>query len=368
MEKIMAILTSEIDYSRELAAYLASCEDFPYKPVVFSDQEAYTRFALENRISLLLCDKESIAPECESYAEKVCFLSEYSAVSETDDGDNTVFKYQSTEQIKSELMRRFEIPAKAAACAGGVLVRRRIPESAGIYENEDFSDPLMGSALPQDEPERGGARIICVCSPSGGSRCSTYAYALAEFFAKKGETLFVSLDPFFTLSQDLPVNECGSLKELIYSIETSLDGGYDLLSGYVRRKHGADCLAGITNWLDVYDITSDQAHHLMSCIQREKMYRYVVMDIGRPTGAFLECMALCTDIYVPRRKGRHDDEVLALWKDQLNALGFGDIAERLKERTLPFDKGLEAEPSYERLLSGSLAGYVRETEEFGYFG
>ena len=222
--------------------------------------------------------------------------------------------------------------------------------------------------MPQDEPERGGARIICVCSPLGGSRCSTYAYALSEFYSKKGETLFVSLDPFFSLTQDTPGDERGSLKELIYSIETASGGVQHLLSGYVRRNHGTDCLARITNWLDVYDITTDQAHHLMSCLQKEKIYRYIVMDIGRPTGAFLECMALCDDIYVPRRKGRRDDAAIAEWKEQLTALGFFDIAESLKERTLPFDKGLEAEPTFERLLSGPLGGYIKETEEFGYFG
>ena len=368
MEKIMVILTQEAEYARELASYLASCEEFSYKPVVFTDDAAFEKFAQENKISLLLCDREEIARSSGFCAENVCFLSDYSNVRENDEVKDTVFKYQSTEQIKNEIMRRFSTAGRAMTGTAPIPVRRHRTGSTGIYAAENRY--LMGSEItvPEEEPVLSQPRTICVCSPLGGSRCSTYALALAEYYAKKEETLFLSLDPFFNVFQEENREATGSLTELIYCLETAANNGKQILSGYVRRNRGADCLPRFANWLDVYDITAKQAHKLFSCIMSEDLYRNVIIDIGKPTGAFLECMALCDDIYIPRRKGKRDDTVIAEWKKQLSDLGFGDVAGSLRERTLPFDKGLDGEVTYDKLMSGALWGYIRETEEFGYFG
>ena len=342
MERIMVILSEEPDYARELAAYLSSREDFIYKPIVFTDPEAFLRYEKDNHVDLLLCDDEEFLSGNKLNAKQLCLLSEYSKVSEFDGNRKAIFKYQSSEAIMKEIMSCYGISLRPGA-------KSRQP---------DETDSKIVA---------GGTRLICVCSPIGGSRCSTYALGLAEFFAKKGEALFLSLDPFFKVEGITEREEAGSLTELMYCLETGREGR-ELLSEYVRRRGGADCLPGFSNWLDPQDINEEQALKLMKCIRSEELYRYIVIDMGRPFGAFLEFIALCGDIYVPRHKGKHDDDVIAEWKRQLTCTGYGDIAGRLKERTIPNDKGLEGGVSADRLLDGSLGGYIRETEDFGHIG
>ncbi len=352
MEKIMAILTGEAAYARELAAFLSSKEEFLYKPVTFTDVQAYLRFERENSVDLLLCDRGMEPGERPEAPKKICILSEYSTVGEDEGGRGSIFKYQSSERLMQDIL----------SCLGTEDKARQIPRRPKL------SDPAecLGFAVPAAEPAS-RFRLIGVCSPIGGSRCSTLSLALADHLAGKGATLFVSMDPFFSLNGSREP-EARDLSELIYFLETHGAEGAPELADYVRADGGADYIKGPSHWLDLENLDRDALCRLARLIGNAG-YECAVFDLGRPQTAATELLRVCTDIYVTRGKTKHDEAVIAEWKRQLKASGLAEIAERMIERTVPTDRLFaDGVPERGMLLTGSLGGFVKEVVDFGYFG
>jgi hypothetical protein len=348
----MAILVSEAAYGRSLASFLAEREEFLYKPVTFTDVSAYLRFEQENTVDLLLCDRELEPEEREDGPRKVCVLSEFSTVGEDDGGRSSIFKYQSSERLMQDIL----------ACAGtnadtGPAVRR--PKLAEAAER-------FAPAVPLAEPARKSFRLIGVCSPVGGSRCSTFAFALSDYVAKRGATLFASLDPFFCppVKKDAGTRD---ISELLYYLETRPEGGMPEFPEYVCDGEGAAVIKGPSHWLDLENMGKDALTGLARLIENAG-YECAVFDLGRPQTAATELLRRCTDIFVTRGKNRHDERVIAEWKRQLKYSGLSDIAERLSERIVPSDKAAEGMLDRSTLLEGSLGGYLKDIFDHGYVG
>ena len=336
MDKIMAILVEEADYARELASFLSAREEFIYKPVTFTDVSAYLRFEQENNVDLLLCDRSLEPGERPESPGKVCILTEYSTVGEDNGERSSVFKYQSSEKLLQDIL----------SCVG---------PGAGVRP-----------ARPKPEPAKNGFRLIGVCSPIGGSRCSTFSFALAEFLSKKGATLFATLDPFFAVPgrKDAGTRD---ISELLYLLETSGTGGGLRLEDHVIRDGGADIICGPSHWLDLENTAKDSLVRLAGLIA-DSGYECAVFDLGRPSTAATELLRECTDIFVTRGKSKHDGEAVNEWKRQLRLSGLPDIAERLKERYVPGDRNVAGALDRDTLRQGTMTAYIRETEEFGYNG
>ena len=352
MEKIMAILTEEAAFARELAAFLSSKEEFLHRPVAFSDVQAYLRFERENSVDLLLCDRGMEPEEQPGTPRKVCILSEYSTVGEDEGGRSSIFKYQSSERLMQDIL----------SCLGTEDKVGQVPKRPKL------SDPAecLSFAVPAAEPVC-RFRLIGVCSPIGGSRCSTLSLALADYLAKKGATLFVTLDPFFSVNGS---KEPGArdLSELIYLSETHGAEDAPELADYVRTDGGAAYIKGPSHWLDLENMGRDALCRLARLIEKAG-YECAVFDLGRPQTAATELLRICTDIYVTKGKTKHDEAVIAEWKRQLKASGLTDVADRMTERTVPTDRIFaDGVPERGMLLEGSLGGFVKEVVDFGYFG
>ena len=350
MDKIMAILVEEADYARELASFLSAREDFLYKPVAFTDAAAYLKFEQENSVDLLLCDRSlepGERPECPG---KVCILTEYSTVGEDTGGRSSVFKYQSSEKLLQDIMSCLD---------PGVKCRAKRPMSTGAAER-------AGEGTPGADPAARGFRLIGVCSPIGGSRCSTFSLALADYLSKKCKTLFVTLDPFFAIPGRKNAGT-RDITELLYFIESGGAGAEHGLGDYVIPDSGADIICGPSHWLDLENTGKDSLVRLARMIESSG-YECAVFDLGRPITAAMELLRECTDILVTRGKAKRDGDAVAEWKRQLCLSGLSDIAERLKERYVPGDRSLEGALDRDLLRQGTMTAYIRETEEFGYNG
>ena len=348
----MAILTAEFEYARELASFLAEREEFLYRPIAFSDAQAYLRFEQENAVDLLLCDRGLEPEERTDGAKKVCILSEFSTVSEDDGGHSSIFKYQSSERLMQDIL----------ACVGTEEKGGAVPRSPRSMEAAE----RFVSVAPMSEPARSSFRLIGVCSPIGGSRCSTFAFALSEYLAKKMPVIFVSLDPFF-LAPVKKNAETHDLSELLYYIETRPEDGMPELSDYIIESEGAAVIKGPSHWLDLENMGKDALVGLARLLENAG-YECAVFDLGRPQTAAIELLRICTDIYLTRGKSKRDETVIAEWKKQLRHTGLSDIAERLSERIVPYDKGAEGVLDRDTLLTGSLGGYLKEMLDYGYVG
>ena len=356
MEKILAILTRQNDFGRELASILTAKAGQMLKIPVFTDILAYSRYESVNRVDMLLCEQE-LAQQCSGgfSARNLCLLSEVSSVEEDMEGPRTIFKYQSAEKLAVSILACLKEGSEQCGDKADIAVSAIKQDSM-----EQTSELVLQRTVPGCCT--GNVRLIGVSTPLGDRKSSTYALALAEFYAEKGRTLFISLDPFYLFPWGAAG---GNVSELIYRLQTESEGIATFLEEKAVKPGKAECFCGMTHWLDREDMTAEHARKLALACQSGK-YATVVVDTGHVGSAQLALLGFCSDIYVPRSKGKRDSEVIAAWKNQMELSEGGSIANRLVERIIPYDPLLAGEFEINDLLKNILGGYIKETEVFGY--
>lgn len=335
MERILAILSSgEDDYGRELASYMGTRADCIFKPVVFTDINAYRRYEGSNHVDMLLCSDELMAEAKDGFqSENICLLSECSTLNEHTDYP-IIFKYQSSERILQQVIEYYG--------------RRRI-------------NPKEGSP-----GETGCRRIVSVCSPMGGCHSSTYALALAEYYSRGGRTLFISFDPFFLLPGETKKTTDKNLTDVLYFLQIYSGNPTHFIEKIVRHRGNLDYISGVSHWFDLADMTTDQMRRLFEGLIGSGCYENVVFDVGIIGSASIELLAGSRTIHMPVRSGNGYRRITDEWRRQLCFSGQEDIAQKVVERKIPADEGLTGDYRFDDLLSGVLGEYIEETEGLHY--
>lgn len=332
MERILAILAEEIEYTRELAQYLSSRAEFIFKPVLFTDRDSYMKYDTETHVDMLLCSP-AMAEGNTFRAENICILSECMTVSEESPFPE-IFKYQSSEQIMKEIIDYYG--------------KRKVVEAQGSKEVS------------------AGHRTVCVCSPIGGSYSSTFALALADYYSRGGRTLFLSFDPFFLLPGEVKNYTDKNLTDVLYFLQIYAGNPQSFVEKIARHRGNLDYVSGVSHWFDIADMTPGHMRSLFTSLCEGDKYESLVFDIGSLGSAGIELLAGCKSVYVPMKCGPQYQATLNEWKRQLSFSGQADIVDKIEIKNLPFDEFLSEEYRFESLLKGTLGRYIDETEGLGY--
>ena len=329
MKRIMAIRTEDREYAEELAKNLNRREDVIFQILIFTDKNAYDDYKKENRIDVLLCD-ETLLVECEneSNATVVCGLSEINTANDTAGQTNIIFKYQSSDDIMKEIMKRFNASQKTDIKTAGTAVKSN--------------------------------KIYCICSPVGGSFSSTFALALAVYLAEKERTLFVSFDPFFTLPGKEKNPAQKDLTDIIFYLNGMQPCLMDFIKGMTIKKGNLECINGVSHWFDLYDMSPENMHDLVENLCKDPAYDSVVFDVGIIGAASMEVLLSAQKIFTPYKESIGSRKKLKEWKRQLTYCGKGDLLDKTMEICVPEDELLKGDYSFDMLLSGRLGKYIEE--------
>ena len=329
MKRIMAIRTEDREYAEELAKNLNRSEDVIFQILIFTDKNAYDDYKKENRIDVLLCD-ETLLAECEneSGATVVCGLSEINTANDTAELTNIIFKYQSSDDIMKEIMKRFNASKKTD------------------IKTEDI----------KDRPDK----IYCICSPVGGSFSSTFALALAKYLAEKEHTLFISFDPFFTLPGEEKNPAEKDLTDIIFYLNGMQPCLMDFIKGMTIKNGNLECVHGVSHWFDLYDMSPENMHDLVENVCNDPAYDSVVFDVGIIGAASMEVLLRAQKIFTPYKEGVGSRKKLKEWKRQLIYCGKGDLLDKTVEICVPEDDLLKGDYNFDMLLSGRLGKYIEE--------
>ena len=337
MDRILAILADETDYAQELAAYLNTRKNFIFKTVLFRNPVQLKKYYGENQIDMLLCSEDAVKNN-EFRIENICVLSEACGAGELfssdEHGYHMIFKYQSTEAVMKEIVDYYHS-------------RQR--------KEETESQPVVAKR-----------RIICVCSPVGGSHASTFGLALAEYFSMGGRTLFISLDPFFAYPGEEKSHTDKNLSDLMYYMEVARGGIMDFVTRLAHRRGALDYISGVSHWFDIVDMSKKNLHRLIDVLNTDDTYTNIVFDMGTAGSASMELLTGCRDIYLISGKGSNALRAVNEWKRQLLFSNHADILDKTKELELPFDELLEGDYTFDSLLKGRLGRFIEETEGLQY--
>lgn len=333
MERILAIAADEDDYAEELAAYLSGRQDFIFRPVVFTDDDAYMRYTADRQVDMLLVSEARLKPGLTvRQPGHVCILAEDFETGE--DGIPRVFKYQSADRIMRDLVNIY----------------------AGRYPAQNVSE----------RREKNYGRMICVCSPVGGSYKSTFALALASYFSRGGRTLFLSLDPFFTVPRELKRSSDLNVTDVLYFLETYGREPAGLVERVARRYGNLDHITGVSHWFDVCDIKPENMQRLLNAIEHSGCYEHVVLDVGFIGPGCIELLSASESVYVPVGRGISGRGRIDEWKRQLGFIGRDSLISGMREMEVPFDETLAGEYTFDQLLKGRIGEFIEETEGLCY--
>ena len=327
MKKILAIRTVDREYAEELAKSFNKREDALFETLVFTDRTAYSDYIKGNKIDVLLCDEELLS-ECEGNHNVmlICRFSEISCAGETVTDETPIFKYQASEKIMEEIVTRFR----------------------------NIIQPDISSVKVNTEDKR----ICCVCSPVGGSYCSTFALALAKYYSIKGKTLFISFDPFFTLPGIEKDPKGKDLTDVIFYLNGMQTYLPDFITNITIKEGDLECIGGVSHWFDLYDMSPKNMHDLLDAIFKSTIYESFVFDVGVIGAASMEVFLSSKRIFVTEKNDQSSILKVKEWKRQLKFCGREDVLDRVKDITVPEEENLKGIYDYEALLSGKMYRFI----------
>lgn len=330
MEKVLAIYDFESDFSNNLMEYLNRKKGFSFRTRVFTNMESLNSYLSQNRIEILLlgedaaelfedglCGRQNIG--------QICLLTESGRVRE-DSAYPVVFKFQSAEELLREVLSLYE-------------------------EKDSGAKRITLTGVPG---------IYSVCSPCGGSGKTCLSLAVAAALAEKGETLYVSLEPFSVLQVLLRHKPEQGISEWIYYLKESGPGLKTRFHSVVVREGEVDYIAGPSHGMDLNDLDEEDMETWLRQLAEEENYRYIVFDIGIMNEAVLTLLRHSGRILVPVKKGFLEEEKYACFLKQLNRSGDGDLTERIERLTLPYEEELDGRQfEMRRLKDGELGRFVQ---------
>ena len=335
MRRVLAIRTADGEFGEQLAKSFNKDTDPFFQTFVFSEQESFIEFAKINRINVLLCDEEIMKRDMEGMkdigAELMLSLSEVNVAEECCEV-HSIFKYQASEAIMKEILF--------------------------------YYDKLKGNAVPNSKTDLTTQKVSCICSPIGGAFSSTFALALAYYYARNGKTLFISFDPFFTLPGRDKDPKDKDLTDVLFFICSNEEHPElkskiaDFIGECSIKRDNLEMLIGVSHWFDLCDMSIESMHTILECTCGNGRYQYVVFDLGIFGVAGMELLLVSDNIYVPVNDTFSGRKKVEEWKRQIRFSGKDTILSKTKELRIPIDPGLKGEYDFSCLVNGTLGKFM----------
>ncbi len=314
MEKLLAIVTEDAVYGRALGDYMTGTQLIDYSVRTFYSVSDYLMFRDENVVSVLLADENSLKM-IPGESEISFFLT---AMKDPD--SKGIYMYQAFDLIVREL-----------------LFRLHDKKLAKLKKSRALS-------------------VLAVTSGRGGSGVSTLALCLARSMKKEGNTLFVSLDPFYNVPCG-NAREEGKLSELIVELKLQKSMWIDQAERFIRHGRDFDYISGVYSFEDLYYFGREEMRLFFSGLSADARYKNLVFDLGfLPPGSSV-IAEKCEKLFL---LGDSSEEAGRLLLEQLKkAAAISD--EPFAFVSLPFDKKLSGiTPDYSVLENSEMSVFAEK--------
>lgn len=330
MRRILAIVDSDADYGKRLAAYINSHDKTGFKATAFSDAENYRAFRKNASAEILLITEE-LARKVHEAADgaMVILLSEDGFAPEEEKQTfhaPAVFKYQSADRLSREIMN--------------------------LYADDEHHGV---SRAKTDSCE-----IIGIYSPVNRCGKTTLAITLGLVRAERGKTLLLSLEEYAGVFTPMSGDAESDLSDVIYCF---LQGAYSWsrLKGSVYSFGKLDFIPPVRCIEDISEIPSGELGRLIRKIADDSGYSTVILDFGSFGRRAADLLDLCGRIFMPVQSDALSDLKIHSFTEYLEKAGKSELKERLVKCVLPFEKEKAREyarASLTSYLTGTLYAYA----------
>lgn len=298
MKYYMAIYDKDTIYGKRLADYLNLASDFPFITGVCTTKDEIRNFCLANKPKVILAN-EKLLSDIKPEAEELIILSDKKTGKVND--QNYVFKYQSGEKIIREILR--------------------------ILSDSDTVGKISS--------RKNRLKIISGYSPIKRSKSTSLCLSMGQILSEKYKTLYINLECFSGLAKRLNRDFSKNLGDLLYFTESKKSGFDMALAGIVEKVGNLDILASFDNQADLISVEESKWMELLSTIESETDYEYLILDISEAVKGMLAILALSDFIITTVDSDETSIQKLTQYEECIKRAGFEDIIAKTRKCNIP---------------------------------
>lgn len=300
--KVLAICDGEKRYAMKLMEAFGVKKNLGFQMRAFSDTEELEQFAKRKKIEILLIADKSLSENlCDFDIGKIILLSDGEICEQYSQYDS-IYKYQSAEQILKEVL--------------------------GYYA--EYANPVSGQYSGKKEFEVHG-----VFSPVGRCGKTALAKALADNFGKSKKTLLLDLQSFGAHPEQLGEETLWDLTDIIYFLREGKKSFLYKLGSIVKSKNHYDYVLPMKTPADLRSVTLAEWTQLLEKLAEDSDYQIIVVDFGYDICGLYQLLSQCTKVYIPTLSDPESTRKMDNFEWILNNENFMKVLEDAQKIDLP---------------------------------
>lgn len=326
-KSIFAVCDLEASYACNLMDYFNERRTTPFEVQAFTNVASLESFARENEIEILLISTKAMCNEIRNLPiKRTIILSEGEKLQDLEEYP-FVYKYQSSDQILSEVME---------------------------YYVEDHPEPQIFSV---------GARrtkVYGIYSPIGRTRKTAFALALGEILAETKQVLYLNFEEFSGFEELFQVSYKTDLTDLIYFARQKEESLIYKINSVIHTFHELHYIPPAMSPSDIKDVTGEEWLSFIREIISYGEYDVILLDLSNQVDEVFQILNECDRIFMPIQDDMISQAKLLQYEKLLRMLELEEIENKTRRLRLPVQP-LQKENGNltQQLVWGEMGNYVR---------
>ena len=309
---VLAVCDRDKNYCIRLSEYLRRNSALSFNIQAFTDIGQLNNYLEKEKAALLVISEsayESEGKDIKDVENLLILTDEGKSVSDLNESDGTSYlRDYRAQDMKIYRISKF-VPAKE-------ILQKVLDICTG--NPGAFSDLKVRGA-----GER--AKVFGFFTPISRSGQTTLAIKMGEELAKRGKTVFISLESFSSVGEKFGDGETENLTDLLYYADCERDKFAIYLERIKKSSAGLDYILPPVTAMQIKEIGKERLSDLIDLLGREGGYENIVLDIKEYASDFFEILSMCDVLYTIVRKGRNDEYRLGLYNRALAESGCEEI-------------------------------------------
>ncbi len=331
----MAIYDYEQRYAMQMAEFFNQERCICFEAVGFNDRDTLKEYCREHSVRSIVVAKELWEEINEFIYEKepdcVCILLTQTKEVEIDNQDtqtkeiiNSIYKYQSMDQIKVQVLK--------------------------ILEAQKLISLFEGS--------KGNQKVIGVYSPVGRCLKTSFSIVLGQLISQEKQTLYLNFESFSGFCRIMQKDYEYNLIDFMYLLNSNPEKLVIKLGTMVEKIGTLDYIPPARSGSDLCEISGPDWQRLIRLLCEQTAYEVIILDLTDSVRGLMDLLRTCSKIYMIEKRDGVAMAKLEQFKMVLQEEAEEEIEKKLITCMLPMFR--EVPDHFEDLPYSSLAEYVKK--------
>lgn len=343
MEKIMAVITREKQFSERLCDYVNKKNDLVLTAIPFENMGACASFSENHPLELVLADRDLFGKDTYTDAALKDRPVRAGRTILLDDGSGAFADPAEQTEGIAAVIQKYQ-PADS-------LIRSIMESCRGV----EFRKTAAAIGRP--------VRILGVYSPADRSAGCAFAMTLSRIISSRRRTLYLNLGEFSGLGRLMGERFDSGISEALYQMKQG-NLTPDRIHSMIYSYEGIDYIPPVRFADDRNSIHGEDYGELIGMILKGTAYETVVIEMQSFAGEASEVMDLCDTVYMP--VGSHRLSVMQAdeFCEYLQLSHREMLLQKIERVRLPDDSFSVPMGSYlDGLVYGPIGDVIRELGE-----